>query len=218
MMTDFIDGPLWYFSLTVFTIGVIWKLATLVFARRKKDLSIARVSGVTGAIKTIFSRFKADKGMVPHVRLQIVAGYMFHLGLFVLLFFAAPHILFFEERFFGSAGMGFGWTAMPHWAFIVASEFAFLGLLMLWLHRVLNPVSRLISTADDHIAAILTFVVMLTGCLALLESFTELRLLHRFSVELFLIYFPFSRLMHAFTFIPSRAFTGAWFGRRGISS
>jgi len=218
MIADFIDGPFWYFSLTVFTIGIIWKLVTIVFGKRKADLSVARGSGISGAIKTIFSRFKADKGMTPHIRLQVVAGYMFHLGLFALLFFAAPHVLFLEENFFSFEGMSFSWTPMPHWAFIIASEFAFLGLLMLWLHRVLNPVSRLISTADDHIASILTFVVMLTGCLALLESFNELRLLHRFSVELFLIYFPFSRLMHAFTFIPSRAFTGAWFGRRGISS
>lgn len=218
MITDFIDGPFWYFSLTVFAIGVIWKLATIVFGKRKKDLSIARGSGIPGAIKTVFSRFKADKGMAPHIRLQIVAGYMFHLSLFAVLFFAAPHVLFLEEHFFSFEWMAFSWTPMPHWAFIIASEFAFLGLLMLWLHRILNPVTRLISTADDHIASILTFVVMLTGCLALLESFNELRLLHRFCVELFLIYFPFSRLMHAFTFIPSRAFTGAWFGRRGISS
>ena len=213
MITDIIDGPLWYFSLFVFSTGVIWKLVTIVFSKSKTDFSVARASAVPGAIKTVFSRFIADKSMAPSIRLQIVAGYMFHLGLFALLFFAAPHILFLEEHF-----LGFGWTPMPHWAFIVASQFAFLGLLMLWLHRILNPVSRLISTADDHIASILTFVVMLTGCLALLESFTELRLLHRFCVELFLIYFPFSRLMHAFTFIPSRAFTGAWFGRRGIRS
>jgi nitrate reductase gamma subunit len=59
---------------------------------------------------------------------------------------------------------------------------------------------------------------MLTGCLALMEAFTGLRLLHRFTVELLMIYFPFSRLMHAFTFIPSRAFTGARFGRQGVDA
>ena len=107
---------------------------------------------------------------------------------------------------------------MPHWAFIVASQFAFLGLIMLWLRRLLNPVSRLISTLDNHIAAILTFIVMLTGCLALLQGFEALRLLHRFSVELWLLYFPFSSLMHTFTFIPGRMYTGAWFGRRGVDA
>lgn len=138
---------------------------------------------------------------------------MFHLGLFALLLFAAPHVAFLEKEL-----LGFGWAPMPYWAFIISAQGAFLGLLLLWLHRVLNPVTRLISSTDDHVAAILTFVVMFTGCLALLESFTGLRLLHRFTVELLLIYFPFSRLMHAITFIPSRAYTGAWFGRRGVHS
>lgn len=213
MLANFIDGPLWYFSLAVFAIGVLWKLGRIVFGQRPTDLSIARDSASSGAIKTVFSRFIPERGTASHIKLHIVAGYLFHLGLFALIFFAAPHVKFFEEHL-----LGFGWTAMPHWTFIVAAQFAFMGLLLLWLNRVMNKVSRLISTWDDHIASILTFVVMLTGCLALLETFESLRLLHRFSVELFLIYFPFSQLMHAFTFIPSRAFTGAWFGRRGIRS
>jgi nitrate reductase gamma subunit len=212
-MAGFIDGPLWYFSLAVFSIGVIWRLVPLLFGRHPTDLSVPRGSAVSGAVKTVFSRFIPHKGMASQVSLQVIAGYMFHLGLFAILFFAAPHVRFLDEHF-----LGFSWTPLPHWAFIVASQFAFLGLLMLWLHRVSNLVTRLISTRGDHVASILTFVVMLTGCLALLESFEELRLLHRFSVELFLIYFPFSRLMHAFTFVPSRAFTGAWFGRRGVNS
>ena len=213
MIGNFIDGALWYFSLAVFCIGVLWQLASLVFGKRKIDLSVPRDSATSGAIKTLFSRFIPDRHMAPRISIQIVAGYMFHLGLFAVLFFAAPHVLFLEQNF-----LGFAWTPLPHWAFIIASQIAFLGLLMLWLRRRMNLVSRLISTVDDHIAAILTFVVMLTGCLALLESFNELRLLHRFSVELLLIYFPFSSLMHTFTFIPSRLFTGAWFGRRGIDS
>ncbi len=212
-MAEFIDGPLWYFSLAVFSIGVIWRLVPLVFGKRATDLSIPRGSAVSGAVRTVLGRFIPHKGMASQVSLQITAGYMFHLGLFAVLFFAAPHVRFLDEHF-----LSFSWTPLPHWAFIVASQFAFLGLLMLWLHRVSNLVTRLISTTGDHVASILTFVVMLTGCLALLESFEALRLLHRFSVELFLIYFPFSRLMHTFTFIPSRAITGAWFGRRGVNS
>lgn len=213
MIETIIDGPLWYFSLAVFAIGVIWQLVSIAFGKHKTDLSVPRGSAIPGAIKTVFSRFIPHKSMLSKTRIQVVAGYAFHLGLFALLFFAAPHVAFLEEEF-----LGFGWTPMPHWAFIVASQFAFLGLLVLWLRRMTNLVSRLISTLDDHIAAILTFVVMLTGCLALLEGFTALRLLHRFSVELFLIYFPFSCLMHTFTFVPSRLFTGAWFARRGVSS
>ncbi len=194
-------------------IGDVWNLARIVVGKRKADFSTPRDSAVAGALRTLISRFVPDRHMLPRISLQVVAGYMFHLGLFILLFFAAPHVRFFDVYF-----LGCGWTPAPHGLFIVSAQFAFLGLIMLWLHRVTNAVSRLISDRDDYIAAILTFVVMLTGCLALLETFDELRLLHRFSVEIWLIYFPFSRLMHAFTFVPSRMFTGAWFGRRGVGS
>jgi len=188
-------------------------MGSIIFASRKQDLSVARASASAGAIKTIFSRFLPHKEIAAQVSIQYIAGYLFHLGLFALLFFAAPHVLFVEENL-----LGFGWTPLPHWGFIIAAQAAFLGLIILWLRRMVDPVLRLISTLDDHIAAILTFVVMLTGCFALLEGSTGLRLLHRFTVELWLIYFPFSALMHSFTFLPSRAFTGAWFGRRGVDS
>ena len=58
---------------------------------------------------------------------------------------------------------------------------------------------------------------MLTGCFALGETSAGLRALHMGLVNLWLIYFPFSRLMHAFTFALSRGYTGAIYGRRGIT-
>ncbi len=212
-MEYLIDGPLWYFSLAVFLIGVAWHLLTIVFASRKQDLSVPRASAAPAAVKTVFSRFVPHREMTSKIGIQLIAGYLFHLGLFALLFFAAPHVAFIKQHL-----LGFGWTPMPHWAFIVSAQAAFFGLIVLWLRRVMHPVTCLISSRGDHVAAILTFVVMLTGCFALLEGSTGLRLLHRFTVELWLIYFPFSTLMHTFTFIPSRAFTGAWFGRRGIDA
>ena len=212
-MTEFIEGPLWYFSLAVFLSGVAWRLFAIFRSGSKTDLSVPRRSVVVSAALTSLRRFVPRREMSSRIRLHVVAGYMFHLGLFAVLLFAAPHVLFLQEHL-----LDFGWTPMPYWAFILASQIAFAGLLILWLHRLLNPVTRLISDADDHVAAVLTFVVMLTGCLALMEAFTGLRVLHRFTVELLMIYFPFSRLMHAFTFIPSRAYTGALFGRRGVDA
>ena len=213
MIEELVDGVLWDIALIVFFAGVIWRIAAIFFVRNKKDLSEPRTSGATGAVMTNLRRFLPRPEMAPRIRIHVVAGYMFHLGLFALLFFAAPHVIFLRDHM-----LGFGWTPMPYWAFIVAAQVSFAGLIILWLHRVLHPVLRLISDMDDHVASILTFVVMLTGCMALLEEFTGLRVLHRFTVELLMVYFPFSRLMHAFTFIPSRAFTGAWFGRRGVDA
>jgi nitrate reductase gamma subunit len=212
MIKQLVDGIFWDIALWVFVIGVLWRILSIFLVGNKKDFSVARTTGLTGAIATNISRFFPRSEMRSRTRLHIVAGYLFHLGLFALLFFAAPHILFIE------AMTGYSWAAMPYWAFIVAAQLAFIGLLLLWVHRVMDPVTRLISSADDHAASILTFIVMLTGCMALLQGFEGLRVLHRFTVELLMVYFPFSRLMHAFMFVPSRAFTGAWFGRRGVKA
>ena len=213
MIGDFIDGPLWYFSLTVFVIGVVWRILAILKLGLSADLSTPRGSAGKGAVRAVFSRFLPERTVTSRSRLQLIAGYMFHLGLLALLLFAKPHVDFIAERI-----TGFNWPAMPHWAFMVAAEFAFAGLILLWLHRLLNPVTRMLSDLDDHVASLLVFLVMLSGCLALAQSFEPLRLLHLLLAELLLVYFPFSKLMHAFTFVLSRGYTGATMGRKGVNA
>lgn len=213
MIASFIDGPLWYFSATVFVIGVIWRLFAILRLRgRKKVLSKPRNTTGGGALATILRRFVPYREFATVSRSRVVAGYAFHLGLFALLFFAAPHMEFIRDRI-----TGFGWTPLPYWGFIVASQLAFFGLLFLIIYRIMNPVTRLLSDSGDYLASILVFIVMLTGCMALLQENEALRLLHLFTAEVLLIYFPFSTLMHTFTFLTSRGFSGAVFYRRGVN-
>jgi len=213
MFLEFVEGPLWYFSATVFVVGVLLRLVDVFRQPSKRDLAQARRSGLPGAMRAIVTRSWTAEGFSRGATFHLIAGYMFHIGLFVLLLFAAPHVKFIEERI-----LGFGWAPAPYWVFIVASQFAFAGLILLWLRRLMHPVMRKISTLDDHAAAILIFVVMLTGCLALLQSHDSLRAIHMLTVCLLLIYFPFSRLMHAFTFAVSRSYTGAAMARKGVNA
>jgi nitrate reductase gamma subunit len=212
MVEQLVNGIVWDIALGVFVLGVVWRLFSILRIGVRRDLATPRRPGFSGGLATVFRRFLPRKEIFQQIRLHVLAGYLFHVGLFVLLLFAAPHVAFLDER------LGLHWTAMPYWAFELSAELAFAGLLLLWLLRVVNPVSRLISSMDDHVAAILTFVVMLTGCMALAESFSGLRTLHFFMVELLMIYFPFSRLMHTFTFVFSRAWTGANFARHGVDA
>jgi nitrate reductase gamma subunit len=213
MFLDFVEGPLWYASVAIFVVGVAIRLYEILARGVPPDLATPRAGGTAGALRTLVSRSWTADGFSSGALFHLVAGYMFHIGLFVLLFFAAPHVLFIEERI-----LGFGWTPAPHWLFIVAADLAFAGLILLWLRRVMHPVLRRISTFDDHAAAWLTFSVMFTGCMALLLSHDSLRAIHMLSVCLLLIYFPFSRLMHAFTLVLSRGYTGAAMGRKGVQA
>ena len=213
MFLEFVEGPLWYLAVVIFVGGVLWRLVDVFRAGLGEDLAVPRASGIPGALRTIVTRSWTAPGFSRGAAFHLVAGYMFHIGLFVLLLFAAPHVAFIEERI-----LGFGWTPAPHWVFILAADFAFAGLLLVWLRRVLHPVMRKISTLDDHLAAILTFVAMFTGCMALFESHDSLRAIHMLAVEILMIYFPFSRLMHAFTFLISRGYTGAAMARKGVNA
>ncbi|OOY99295.1 hypothetical protein [Solemya velum gill symbiont] len=213
MFTDFIDGPFWTFSVSVFAIGVIWRLISIIRLGVPGDLAVPREDGGAGGMRTILSRFMARPAVRKRALLIVVAGYMFHVGLFALLFFAQPHIDFYVDRFGVPA-----WAGMPRWLFILTAEIAFAGLIMAWLYRVMHPVTRMLSGIGEHTASWLVFFVMLTGCLALLEQYDSLRVLHFFLAELLLIYFPFSSLMHTITFAFSRNYTGATMGRRGVDA
>jgi len=206
------EGPLWYFAATVFGVGVIWRLVRIISFGRKPDRSIPRGSSLAGAIRVNILHLWPHGGFFSKTGFHLAAGYLFHLGLFVLVLFGAPHIAFIKEFI-----LGVEWTALPRWGFIIAAEAAFCGLILLWARRLGDPVLRKISDRDDTIGLWLTFIAMLTGCLALGESSDALRAIHMLAVEVWLIYFPFSRLMHAFTFVLSRSYMGASFGRRGVS-
>jgi nitrate reductase gamma subunit len=208
----FVEGPLWYIASGVFVLGVAWRLVGLLLIGRATDLSAGRRSPFAGAIKAVLLHSVPHGGNLSRTVYHFVSGYLFHLGLFAVLLFAAPHVAFINQRL-----LPLPWPAMPRWAFIVAAEAAFAGLILLYVRRVTDPVTRQLSDADDHIGTWLVFLVMLTGCLALQESHAGLRALHMLSVEALMVYFPFSRLMHAFTFLLARANTGATLGRRGFT-
>ena len=211
MFLEFVEGPLWYVALLVFLVGVAWRLVSILVVGVRKDLAPPKGSALRGAVLANVRRFFPRKEIIRQGKVQIFAGYLFHIGLFLLLFFAAPHIAFIEKYI-----LGVSWPAMPHWAFIVAAEMAFAGLIMVFIWRLVHPVLKQVSTKDDYVGAALVFIVMMTGCLALGEAHVGLRVLHMLTVEILMVYFPFSRLMHAFTFVFSRAYTGANLARRGV--
>lgn len=207
---QFVEGPLWYFTAVVFVLGILWRLIGILRLPRVRELSVPRASALWGAVLSNFRHLAPRGTFFSRTKFNVIAGYMFHVGLFALLLFAAPHVKFLETRV-----LGFGWPAMPNWAFVLTAELAFAGLLLLWLRRLLDPVLRRLSDADDHWGAGLTFLAMLTGCMALLQTNEALRAIHLLAVEVWMLYFPFSRLMHTFTFLLSRSYTGELYGRRG---
>ncbi len=209
---EFVEGPLFLVASAIFLLGVVWRVGGIILIGRKKDISPPKGSAAMGFLKGNLRHFIPRGIFAKRTALHLIAGYGFHLALLVLVLFAAPHIAFIQDRL-----VNVNLPEMPRWGFILTAEISFAGLIMLWVRRISDPVMRLISDWDDHIGSWLTFLVMLTGCLALQESHGFLRAQHMLVVDIWLIYFPFSRLMHAFTFFLSRGNSGATYGRKGIN-
>jgi nitrate reductase gamma subunit len=103
-------------------------------------------------------------------------------------------------------------------AIAIVSIFAMLAILV---NRLRNPVLRFLSTFEDYLTWTVTLLPLLTGYFAfhrMLFPYQTMLGLHILSVEILLILFPFTKLMHFFTVFISRWYNGAAFGRRGVQS
>jgi len=86
-------------------------------------------------------------------------------------------------------------------------------------HRLTSPVLKIISTADDYFTWFVTALPVLTGIAATMHlglPYETLLSFHILSICLFLIWFPFGKLMHAFIVFVSRGTAGREYARRGI--
>jgi nitrate reductase gamma subunit len=205
-------GPLWYAAVSIFVIGVAWRLLGLWRFGAKPVLSAPRAHA-TG-IATIFTRMLPRRGFHPSATLATVNPYIYHLGLAIVVFGYSPHIEFVTRL------TGARWPALPDWAMYVAAGATIVSLLIALMYRLADPVLRLISGAGDYFAWAVTLLPLVTG-MALITGepggADPGRLaVHLLSLELLLVWFPFGKLMHAFLVFPARAQLGRFFARRGV--
>jgi nitrate reductase gamma subunit len=211
----FVRGPAFHFAMAVFIFGISLRLLEIIMLGRKRELAAKRASGVAGGIKTIFRRFLPNAEVLPRTMVTVFAGYIFHLGFFITLLFFAPHIFMFESA------LGFSWWALPNAVIDFATIAAILALFVVLIHRLTNPVLRLLTTTEDWLVWLLTLLPLVTGFMAfhhLIEPYPLILALHILSVELLLIIFPFTKLMHTFTLFLARYYTGQAAGYRGVET
>jgi len=145
----------------------------------------------------------------------VVAGYVFHLGLFISIFLFVPHIELIDSV------LGVRWPGLPNPVVDGVAVVTMVALVVLLLHRFMQPVKRLLSGFEDYLTWVVTFLPILTGWLAyhrLVEPYPLILGIHILSVQVLMVVFPFTKLMHTFTLFLSRWYNGAIAGRRGVAS
>jgi nitrate reductase gamma subunit len=210
-----VRGPALQIATVVFVLGIMVRILEILVLGRKADLAEARGSAVRGGLRTIISRFIPDRGTMQRSTFNVVAGYLFHIGLFITIFLFAPHILLFRDVF------NISWPALPTPVIDAVTIVTIITLLAVLLHRISNPVMRFLSRFQDYLVWLVTILPLVTGYIAFHRIGLTPPLLiaiHILSVELLMVLFPFTKLMHTFTFLVARYYTGSISGYRGVNS
>ena len=208
-------GPGFDIALFIFVAGMLLRLLEVLSLGRKPDLAEGRGSALQGGLRTLWSRTFPRSSTFRSEPLRILNGYLLHIGLFAVVFLFGPHIALFEST------LGIGWPGLSSGVVNAISAVTVLSLVAALLLRVLTPVVRFISTYDDYLAWLVTFLPVFTGFLAfnhLLLPYTLMLALHILSVELLLVVAPFSKLTHMFSFALARWYQGSLAGHRGVES
>jgi nitrate reductase gamma subunit len=200
-------------ALSIFALGMLWRLLEIYTLGRKPDLAAPRrVAGASG-LHTLYRRSLPLPGMFKRSPVSYVGGYIFHFGLFIVVLLFAQHIRLIESI------TGLSWPALPA-QFIDATAVVTLATMLLMLvDRISKPVKRFLSTFQDYAAWTLTFLPVLTGYMAtkhLLLPYSTMLALHILSAELLLVFLPFTKLIHVFTLWGSRWYNGDVNARKGV--
>jgi nitrate reductase gamma subunit len=210
-----VRGPGLQIATVIFLLGVAVRILEVLVLGRKPNLAEARGSAVAGGLRTVLMRMFPDRGTLQRSTFNVVAGYIFHIGIFIVLFFFAPHILVFQET------LGLSWPSLPTQIIDATTVVTIIALLAVLVHRIGHRVMRYLSRFQDYLVWLVTLLPMVTGYLAFHRIGLppqQLMILHIASVELLMIVFPFTKLMHAFTFFIARYYNGAIAGYKGVNS
>lgn len=202
-------------SVAVFVLGLSYRMLHLLLLGRKPNLAEARGSAWRGGLRTMWHRSLPLGKQTSRGYLILGAGYLFHLGFFIVLLFLSQHIELFRST------LGLGWPALsPAWV-TMAAVLAIAAMIALLVQRMIDPVKRLLSDFQDYLTWTLTFLPLLTGLLLKQSggaSYQQMLVLHIASVELLLLATPFTKLAHMVTTFAARWYNGAIAGFKGTQA
>jgi nitrate reductase gamma subunit len=222
-LLEFARGPALWASLAVLILGSVWRVAAIWRLGAAPDLSEPRSTRlIAGAMRSILGRMLPRKDFGVRGRLGALNGYLYHVGLAVIVFGYLPHIHFIERL------TGLAWPPLPGPVVYFAVGITFVALFLALLERLMDPVRRLLSGFDDYFSWFVVILPCASGMIAINVSYPPGAVpappldplplaIHLLSVELLFVWLPFGKLAHAFLVFASRGVTGAALERKGAA-
>jgi nitrate reductase gamma subunit len=206
-------GPGLAIAIGIFVVGVLWRLLEVFLLGRRKDVAPPRHAAGASGLHTVLRRSLPPHGQLRRTPVNYIAGYVFHIGLGLIVFFGIPHILLIEGL------IGVSWPGLPSGVIELVTVLTMAAMIVLLVHRMTDPVKRFLSGFSDWFGWTVTFLPVLTGWMAvqhLLLPYTTMLALHVLTAEILLVVLPFSKLFHTFTLFGSRWYNGKAHAHRGV--
>lgn len=218
-LLEFTRGPLFYAALLIFIAGMTYRLFTVILLGWRPDRVPNRGSKLRGVL-VAYAKGIAIWPFIPWVKhtftrnpLTYLSGGLFHLGLFVIIFLGTAHMLVWKSL------LGFGWPTLILPIVDWMAAVTIVAMIALFINRRINPVLRLISGPAEWLNLLVVFLPMVTGYMMthhMWFRYEVLYSLHTLTVDLMLIWIPFSRISHFMFYFFSRTFHGAQAGKRAV--
>ncbi len=215
---DFVRGPLLKLAILVFFFGIFYRIIRILVKGIPPDRAKPRGNVPLNVIKMPFTK-PVYEWQFPDVfsrkAIIYIAGFIFHIG-FLGITFLIPQHAFLWKEIIGIEPIYFSGL----FAHILAYA-TVLSLVILWITRIFDPVLRLLTGLDEHLANFLILATATTGILATQwvggGTYISMLSMHILFADILIIYIPFSRLAHFIDYFFATAFYGRDVGRKGVS-
>lgn len=212
-LLEFARGPAIHAALIIMAAGIALRIIGVLALTRGADLSRPRDAfGNFKGYRTVFSRAWPSGEFTTTTRYQTVVAYVFHIATLLVVIGIVPHIEFITSL------TGLAWPALPNFVGVALGTIALASLIALIVRRLSKP-AIYNSTVGDYVTWIIVALPLLTGLMAFAHvglRYETMLALHILSAALLFAYMPFSKLMHAFWFIFSRAQSGLAYAHKGV--
>jgi nitrate reductase gamma subunit len=214
----FARGPMFTGAFLFFIAGMLYRLISVIMLGWRKSYVPAKSNRTTGALTNML-RGLIIFPFIPRLRdsaarnpVTFIAGGLFHLSFFVVVFLGAAHVLAWKSI------LGFGWVTLPLPIIDLFAAIGLASLFVLYLNRINSPVLRLLSRTPDYLNLLVVFLPFLTGYFMthrLLLRYEEMYAIHVITVNVLLIWIPLSRISHFMFYFITKPRLGALLAQRG---
>lgn len=206
---EFVSGPLVWVAVTVFLVGSIVRIVSMISAARNKDIQVVEYMSLRYALRSILHW--SVPFMSTNMRLRpvmTIVTFFFHLCLFITPLFLLAHVVMFDQAF------SLSWATLPDQLadamtlVVIAACLYFLG------RRLTLAEAQYVTSASDYVILTMVAAPFVTGFLAYHQIFNYplMLVLHIVTGEIMLMAIPFTRLSHMFYAPFTRAYIGSEFG------